>query len=972
MDPLEWQWRYLAPDGNTFWDWNVDGDAVVWWNGETISLYEELSLVIERLQPGGLPRFEELLLVLAATRRGWPEAEGSATLFTGKIEQLDPQGWKDFPIFKWLKPLYDGLNRVHRLARREGFGSAVSLAVLEAVFGSKRGAMAPGDADDLLLAFRSGEIGLLLQSKARRLKSNNSRIPPLSLLQTVRNLVETLKDLNENIELRVVEQTGLHSIVNPAELDDLPHVEKVRCVVHGLLKEEGELGGLGLIARQLGAVASFPRRLSDPTDQPIGGYSDLANRGEIDRLLISELAQDPEVLAMRVALNEALYLRRESPPNEPARRRMIFVDTGIRMWGIPRVYACGAALAFAMRQDATQEVIVYTPRGDQVIAADIASRDGVIGLMSRLTPEPDPGRSMARLLAELAGEDVELIMITTGRVWADPEFRTTIREHRPDSFFVALVEGDGSFRSLVVSAAGERELQRAQLDVDALLGEKPDMIVPKTFIASDDRLPRFFAMKDCPLRFATGFSVKRAVFHHEAGLLVHTSQGQLLLWKNPDLGAQLVTSEMPKGHPIWSEIQSEIRRASFLFARGDGTVLLFEVGLDSGENETTRITLPFPKVDAVYRVADVIVLFGGAEAFAFGIGLGRCLGRARLPGKCVRIMDHFVQCGTEWFAMQLMSFNDEEKVRPVKSIPLNERGSSVLGFEGLPCTGAEMVWMHAHWPAPLAIDSDLRVTCLNDPPSEVIDRSAVPGEFHGVSSDRLRVFVQREDGQGYAHDVLRNQVTNLFGPFNPIDNERAVADIRAKIPNLRHNVKEVFLSPVAGFHLRTKGDDLLSLAIEGGRRKRIIWRSERFYKTARGRGWIRAVNRGRGEADWDDRVKAAEFERVDTSHRGRFALELIEFPEGSRLWLDRRGLLHMQSAERGVPEVAIVLKDGETAGWCSDGKWFGQRYFIGGRTSEPEFAFRYVEKFVTGILRHNDRTGLQLESLQPKGGRKRD
>ena len=40
--------------------------------------------------------------------------------------------------------------------------------------------------------------------------------------------------------------------------------------------------------------------------------SDISNRGPLDRLLLSESAHDDLTLAVRIALNEALYLRRES------------------------------------------------------------------------------------------------------------------------------------------------------------------------------------------------------------------------------------------------------------------------------------------------------------------------------------------------------------------------------------------------------------------------------------------------------------------------------------------------------------------------------------------------------------------------------------------------------------------------------------------------------------------------------------
>ena len=83
------------------------------------------------------------------------------------------------------------------------------------------------------------------------------------------------------------------------------------------------------------AAVHVPPALHAQEELPLGGVSDLSNRGPLDRLLVSELANDELTLSVRVALNEALYLRREiaaapapEPPGDPAGR-------GVRMWGVP-------------------------------------------------------------------------------------------------------------------------------------------------------------------------------------------------------------------------------------------------------------------------------------------------------------------------------------------------------------------------------------------------------------------------------------------------------------------------------------------------------------------------------------------------------------------------------------------------------------------------------------------------------------
>ena len=105
-----------------------------------------------------------------------------------------------------------------------------------------------------------------------------------------------------------------------------------------------------------------PASLPDPEELPMGGFSDIENRGSLDRLLMSELAYDDLTLAVRIALNEALYLRRETPPTTPSLARSILIDVGIRMWGIPRVFATSVALALLATTDRHAVATAYRAR----------------------------------------------------------------------------------------------------------------------------------------------------------------------------------------------------------------------------------------------------------------------------------------------------------------------------------------------------------------------------------------------------------------------------------------------------------------------------------------------------------------------------------------------------------------------------------------------------------------------------------
>ena len=58
-------WLLVPPD-EWPWSWSPEGDAIVWQDGDTIVMREELALLIERLSPSGVPRIGPLVLLLVS------------------------------------------------------------------------------------------------------------------------------------------------------------------------------------------------------------------------------------------------------------------------------------------------------------------------------------------------------------------------------------------------------------------------------------------------------------------------------------------------------------------------------------------------------------------------------------------------------------------------------------------------------------------------------------------------------------------------------------------------------------------------------------------------------------------------------------------------------------------------------------------------------------------------------------------
>jgi len=79
-------------------------------------------------------------------------------------------------------------------------------------------------------------------------------------------------------------------------------------------------------------------------------------------------------------------------------------------------------------------------------------------------------------------------------------------------------------------------------------------------------------------------------------------------------------------------------------------------------------------------------------------------------------------------------------------------------------------------------------------------------------------------------------------------------------------------------------------------------------------------------------------------------LQIAEWPNGSKAFLDSRGLLHLKSHEQNVPEVSLILSDNDLAGWTSDGHVCGPQFFFDYiHHSVPEKVFEGLLKFLSHL-----------------------
>ena len=933
-DPHALATSYLSPSTDSLWRWSSDGEVLTWSDGATIAFRQEVEAVLARLAPQGLPPFGAVAMLLAACRDGWDRSPGRdaflryATVFGqwrggagftpgGSASQLVFQR-----VARGIEDVVKGLDAVSGFAPDVRQSTEAKATLAEAVFeGSKANRLSPEESGQVVRAMADG-----ISAERLTLRFSSS--------EALREFAGDADALREGLprvgekSLALRKTTGLDELPRPPDLDLAPG-ERVRRLL-AELRGDKDLAGLARLAQDLMAAVHVPRTLREQEELPLGGVSDLSNRGPLDRLLVSELAHDDVTLAVRVAVNEALYLRRESPPRNPPHRRAILIDSGVRMWGVPRVFGTAAALAMAATADPHAELLVFRAAGGGIEPVDLTTRAGLVACLEALDAAPHPGAAVGSFLAEAGGASAaptDAIVVTHPDVLTDRDFGAALRRLDDPALYVATVDRDGAFALAALTRAGRKPLRDARLSLDALLGEGPaepraagltgHRLVVKDV---DPDLPAILSAEPFPLRLPHVADPKLARASKRHGLVGLTHDGRLLHWDHPKFAARQLTALLPAGRPRGIWLDDEAARAHVLFDHTRGARCRL-ITADLATAQATVAPVPAKAQGALSAFVRGGVLFlvfrqkhrsHAYEVECFDLGTGAPAGT--LPVKGVELLrDRFFRGRDGWHAL---AYAGAGPVLTALTFPAASHDSPVIGL-----------FDRAGHDGPWAVLSDGRVVdSLGTVFPRRFPKLPVRWKFVCVSADGNRVAV------GAFHNFLMD----LSADEDP---KPVTADVAEELlvphvywstrfsPLVRKDFTAAFL--ISGeIALATPKDELVLIETSAGAGPRVNPLAVRASSV----------------------LGALPFQAVTPPRGVRFELWAARWKDGSRMFLDSRGMLHLKSSDRSIPEVSLVVAGDRLAGWSTTGRSFGPLQFIGGGApgTPPEFA-SLIERFVAKL-----------------------
>jgi hypothetical protein len=880
--------------GGPLWRW-VEGGRVVSWNdGPTIAYREELTQVLERLAPRGLPPFGAVLLLLSATRNSW--SSESVALLKLRTWHNRQQG---HVVRGLLGEVVQGLDRVNALPPELRISPAAKADLAELVFEDCRPTTAPQVTQDVLRLMRAGTVEVTLS-----LDSGASDQPPEAWFwHNLLCLDEGLQRVDlQRLTLR--KQTGLEELPEPADIE-LPPGERVRGLLDRL-EEDEELGGLVRLTRDLMAAVTLPRAVSEPDELPQGGVSDLTNRGPLDRLLLSELAHDDLTLAVRVATGAALYWRRERPPQPLPRQRSLLLESGLRSWGVPRVFSTAVALAVAATADRHTSLSCHRARGAGLAPVELTTRAGLIEHLAALEPEAHPGPALIAFAEAVQSSvvDTDALLVVSEDVYSDSEFQRELGRAGLSPLLVATVRRDGRLALLARSERGCRVLREVQLDLRKLF--QPSLPKQKPLIEPARRLdgPAILSVKQFPLRLSHHIDSKRMARVEGVGILAFLRDRRLLLWDLSGHGARQISDQLPRGALLWC--CTDLIHGWILAVVGDlssARLTLLKIHLDRSEFEAIPLQVRQRSYRGVCYHNGSLFAIGGSNVERFEPFTGHLFDILALGSRTWArdrfFFDHDAKC---YVALSSSGVPGSVFVK----IPFDREAP--FGISAIfDCPGVE-------GPQVLRSDGSLLDTTAVRVRSVWRDVN-VPVQVEAIARRGNRIVLSGKSGAGdqttrRCVDVATGQVEGAYSSSLG-DAVRCVERFdQYVVPvTLRNRFISIFRDDGGALVLWSRSGRALAIVHDQHRASIVL--------EDRGSAWVPR-----------ERVPYLNFVPDGSSdHR----LRVATWPDGSRALLDRRGLLHLQSADRSIPEVSIVLKDGMLAGWCADGTLWGPPYITGVR-----------------------------------------
>ncbi len=528
--------NYFSCPENYFWKWDDNGEVITTIEGETICYREDLVMILNRLEPVGFPHLGTILFILLASKNKDIDIffkSASFKNFTRKSKVPQSIGWKAVEMLKAINQLSPSLRTSHaraHLIQELSKRFSKNIPTQSCAF--------------ILDAFKSGQHDhVFFIKKAGGLK--------IEAEEDFKNLAAAFDYFENEEKLALLLRTGLDQIVE--KVDFKVEQEPVQENIFQILDKDNKTARFSRLAKHLIASMAVPVKLSQSAEQLYGGISDISNRGNYDKLLLSELAHDADTFMARIVNNEALYLRKEAPPSRADMMRCVLIDTTIKMWGTPKVFAIAAALANSQQKGTV--VTAFGIGGHDIIPLDLGTKAGVIKGLELQNPYLDCSSAFEKIDQLKTFTTAEELLFVTSEthldeVSEDPFLAKILMKIN----YLITVSRGGNLKLFQVTEGRKKLVKKLKFDLDELL-HKP---LKDGLKRRGESIEFDFLDNEFPLLFPScRIDFKQLYGNHARGVIGVNEQQRLLLWRNSSKGAIELIQRIEEGKYSFNFIEGQ-------------------------------------------------------------------------------------------------------------------------------------------------------------------------------------------------------------------------------------------------------------------------------------------------------------------------------------------------------------------------------------------------------------------------------
>ncbi|AZA82270.1 hypothetical protein C1637_09415 [Chryseobacterium lactis] len=458
---------YFQSYENYFWEWRTDedvpGDSGYHDNNllsipgvGAIAYRPYIMEILKELQPQGWPSFGALLMVLYAMQEGYTDFAGplkSTTEFYS-IGNFEFNAKREIEFLDKIK----SLPNVYKQKQNR-------IVLLQILFQNGHNRISSGTAENYIRIYykRPQELSASAEKQHAGPSVLNRDLNALDLNErfpTVQSIIDAMKGFVEEPEL------------NDDVLQEETTADSGKDFIKELI-EEPKTFQVGSLIKRIWSGLKIPMRHLSPGEQPIGGISDMTNKGDFHRMLLSEFANDDEVFMNRVANNEALYIQREIPPEENIFERILLIDTSLRNWGTPKVLAFASAIAVIKHPKAHSECKVFA-LGQAGVPVSLDKVEDVVENLNQVSPVLEVSEALETFFNEQHTEkDIEVFFITHQENMADEKVQRVVHQNRDRLKFLVTTTSDGEINFYKHHQGARKHIQKIKLPLQELWANPP-------------------------------------------------------------------------------------------------------------------------------------------------------------------------------------------------------------------------------------------------------------------------------------------------------------------------------------------------------------------------------------------------------------------------------------------------------------------------------------------------------------------